>query len=50
MLDRKSKSSSCVPAEEIVTTILFTGSNDLTVGVLDDQVRAQHPGSTNLSQ
>jgi putative molybdopterin biosynthesis protein len=32
------------PAEEIARTILFTGSNDLTIGVLDDQVRAQHPG------
>jgi len=32
------------PAEEIANTILFTGSNDLTIGVLDDQVRAQHPG------
>ena len=32
------------PAEEIATTILFTGSNDLTIGVLDDQLRAQHPG------
>lgn len=32
------------PAEEIVNTILFTGSNDLTIGVLDDQLRAQFPG------
>jgi putative molybdopterin biosynthesis protein len=32
------------PAEEIDRTILFTGSNDLTVGVLDDQLRARHPG------
>ena len=32
------------PAEEIAHTILFTGSNDLTVGVLDDQLRAQCPG------
>jgi putative molybdopterin biosynthesis protein len=32
------------PAEEIASTILFTGSNDLTIGVLDDQLRAQHPG------
>ena len=32
------------PAEEIANTILFTGSNDLTIGVLDDQLRAQHPG------
>lgn len=32
------------PAEEIAHTILFTGSNDLTIGVLDDQVRAQYPG------
>lgn len=32
------------PAEEIGNTILFTGSNDLTVGVLDDQLRAQRPG------
>jgi putative molybdopterin biosynthesis protein len=31
------------PAEEIANTILFTGSNDLTVGVLDDQLRAQYP-------
>lgn len=31
------------PAEEIAHTILFTGSNDLTIGVLDDQVRAQYP-------
>ncbi|MGE0679703.1 MAG: molybdopterin biosynthesis protein [Candidatus Binatia bacterium] len=31
------------PAEEIAHTILFTGSNDLTVGVLDDQLRAQYP-------
>jgi putative molybdopterin biosynthesis protein len=32
------------PVEEIANTILFTGSNDLTVGVLDDQLRAQYPG------
>lgn len=32
------------PAEEIANTILFTGSNDLTIGVLDDQLRGQHPG------
>jgi putative molybdopterin biosynthesis protein len=32
------------PAEEIDRTILFTGSNDLTIGVLDDQLRAQQPG------
>lgn len=32
------------PVEEIANTILFTGSNDLTIGVLDDQVRAQHSG------
>jgi molybdopterin molybdotransferase/putative molybdopterin biosynthesis protein len=32
------------PAEEITDTILFTGSNDLTIGVLDDQLRAQFPG------
>jgi len=32
------------PAEEIANTILFTGSNDLTIGVLDDQLRAQFPG------
>ncbi|MGH7964986.1 MAG: substrate-binding domain-containing protein, partial [Candidatus Binatia bacterium] len=32
------------PVEEIAHTILFTGSNDLTIGVLDDQLRAQHPG------
>ncbi len=32
------------PVEEIANTILFTGSNDLTIGVLDDQLRAQHPG------
>ncbi|MGE0822299.1 MAG: molybdopterin biosynthesis protein [Candidatus Binatia bacterium] len=32
------------PAEEIGNTILFTGSNDLTIGVLDDQLRAQCPG------
>ena len=32
------------PAEEIAHTILFTGSNDLTIGVLDDQLRGQHPG------
>ena len=31
------------PAEEIARTILFTGSNDLTIGVLDDQLRAQFP-------
>lgn len=30
--------------EEITHTILFTGSNDLTIGVLDDQLRAQYPG------
>jgi putative molybdopterin biosynthesis protein len=32
------------PAEEIANTILFTGSNDLTIGVLDDQLRAQYSG------
>jgi putative molybdopterin biosynthesis protein len=32
------------PVEEIDHTILFTGSNDLTIGVLDDQLRAQQPG------
>ncbi len=32
------------PAEEIANTILFTGSNDLTIGVLDDQLRGQYPG------
>jgi putative molybdopterin biosynthesis protein len=32
------------PPEEIANTILFTGSNDLTIGVLDDQLRAQFPG------
>jgi putative molybdopterin biosynthesis protein len=32
------------PVEEIANTILFTGSNDLTIGVLDDQLRAQYPG------
>jgi putative molybdopterin biosynthesis protein len=32
------------PIEEIAGTILFTGSNDLTIGVLDDQLRARHPG------
>lgn len=32
------------PAEEIAQTILFTGSNDLTIGVLDDQLRGQFPG------
>ncbi|NOT58285.1 MAG: molybdopterin biosynthesis protein [Deltaproteobacteria bacterium] len=32
------------PAEEIANTILFTGSNDLTIGVLDDQLRGQFPG------
>ena len=32
------------PAEEIAHTILFTGSNDLTIGVLDDQLRGQFPG------
>lgn len=32
------------PVEEIAKTILFTGSNDLTIGVLDDQLRAQYPG------
>ncbi|HXG19791.1 MAG TPA: molybdopterin biosynthesis protein [Methylomirabilota bacterium] len=31
------------PVEEIANTILFTGSNDLTIGVLDDQLRAQYP-------
>ena len=30
------------PAEEIAHTILFTGSNDLTIGVLDDQLRARY--------
>jgi molybdopterin molybdotransferase/putative molybdopterin biosynthesis protein len=30
------------PAEEIGHTILFTGSNDLTIGVLDDQLRARY--------
>lgn len=32
------------PAEEVANTILFTGSNDLTIGVLDDQLRGQYPG------
>lgn len=32
------------PVEEIARTILFTGSNDLTIGVLDDQLRAQGTG------
>ncbi len=32
------------PLGEIANTILFTGSNDLTIGVLDDQLRAQYPG------
>ena len=32
------------PAEEIDNTILFTGSNDLTIGVLNDQLRAHYPG------
>ncbi|MBI3249537.1 MAG: molybdopterin biosynthesis protein [Deltaproteobacteria bacterium] len=31
------------PAEEVANTILFTGSNDLTIGVLDDQLRARYP-------
>lgn len=31
------------PAEEVANTILFTGSNDLTIGVLDDQLRAHYP-------
>jgi putative molybdopterin biosynthesis protein len=31
------------PVEEIGNTILFTGSNDLTIGVLDDQLRARYP-------
>ena len=31
------------PAEEIAHTVLFTGSNDLTIGVLDDQLRAHYP-------
>lgn len=30
--------------DEVDNTILFTGSNDLTIGVLDDQLRARHPG------
>ncbi len=33
------------PKEEIDNTILFTGSNDLTIGLLDDQLRAQYPGT-----
>lgn len=32
------------PAEEIARTILFTGSHDLSIGVLDDQLRGQYPG------
>ncbi len=32
------------PAEEIDNTILFTGSNDLTIGLLNDQLRAHYPG------
>ena len=32
------------PAEEIDNTILFSGSNDLTIGVLNDQLRAHYPG------
>lgn len=32
------------PLGEIANTILFTGSHDLTIGVLDDQLRAQYPG------
>lgn len=32
------------PLDEVDRTILFTGSNDLSIGVLDDQLRAQAPG------
>ena len=32
------------PLDEVDHTILFTGSNDLSIGVLDDQLRAQAPG------
>ena len=31
------------PLDEVDRTILFTGSNDLSIGVLDDQLRAQAP-------
>ena len=32
------------PLDEVDHTILFTGSNDLSIGVLDDQLRAQATG------
>ena len=32
------------PLDEVDHTILFTGSNDLSIGILDDQLRAQAPG------
>ncbi len=31
------------PREEIENTILFSGSHDLSIGVLDDQLRAHYP-------
>lgn len=31
------------PGEDIENTILFTGSNDLTIGVLDDQLKIRYP-------
>jgi putative molybdopterin biosynthesis protein len=32
------------PAEEIENTILCTGSHDLAIGILEDQVKLRHPG------
>ncbi|HEY7321922.1 MAG TPA: molybdopterin biosynthesis protein, partial [Candidatus Binatia bacterium] len=32
------------PVEEIENTILCTGSHDLAIGVLEDQLKRQHPG------
>lgn len=32
------------PEEEIENTILCTGSHDLAIGVLEDQLKLQHPG------
>jgi putative molybdopterin biosynthesis protein len=31
------------PREDIENTILFTGSNDLTIGLLDDQLKIRYP-------
>ncbi len=33
------------PAEEIENTILCTGSHDLAIGILEDQLKLRHPGS-----